>query len=181
MKVYFFKSDPKSYQIFPAPENVDDYLVVDIEDEAELVGKMAVENEDGTVTLQDIEVDVNSLKIRLIQQLKARADELSRLILEEYPEIEKNSFTIQKQEALSFKQNPEAPCPVLKGIADARGMELAVLVDKVLQKSQIFETVTGKIAGSRQAIMDKIEKAKTHEELAPLEAEINSWSFRNAE
>lgn len=116
-------------------------------------------------------------KLSLTMKLRNKADDFGKIILNEYPIIEQNSFTIQKAEAIAYKADNKTPTPILLGIAKARGISLDDLVDKVLKKTALFENATGGIAGKRQALMDKIDQAENKEQLATVEQAIDDWTL----
>ena len=126
--------------------------------------------------LNEKEEQFQNYKISLIVALKNKADAHSNHALMEYPEVEKNSFAMQKEEAEAWMKDPNAKTPILDAIAKGRKMEKAVLVKKVLRKSAILESLSGTIAGRRQAIMDQLDVAKTEDDLKRIEEEINAWS-----
>ncbi len=113
----------------------------------------------------------------LIITLKNKADELGNQLLHEYPQIEQTSFSIQKEEAIAWQKDNSTPTPVLTGIATARNLELSELVARVIRKTTGFERVTGMIAGQRQAIMDKLEKATEQAQLDEIKKEIEQWQL----
>lgn len=75
------------------------------------------------------------------------------------PQFERDSWATQALEAQAWAANPEAPTPILAGIAKARGVPPDVLRQKALAKSQAFAMLTAVVAGQRQAIEDKISAA----------------------
>lgn len=79
--------------------------------------------------------------------------------LDTVPQFERESWAVQGQEAQAWAANPQAPTPILAGIAQARGVPLDVLRQKALAKSQAFTFLTASVAGRRQAIEDKINAA----------------------
>ncbi len=113
----------------------------------------------------------------LIIKLKDKADELGNQLLHEYPQIEQTSFSIQKEEAIAWQKDNSTPTPVLTGIATARNLELSELVARVMKKTTAFETVTGMIAGQRQAIMDKLEQATEQTQLDEISKDIEQWQL----
>ncbi|MDG6881059.1 Bacteriophage tail assembly protein [Phocoenobacter uteri] len=130
--------------------------------------------------VKDIEKEKQQFKANqqaLIITLKNKADELGNQLLHEYPQIEQTSFAIQKEEAIAWQKDNSHPTPVLTGIATARNLELSELVARVIRKTTAFESVTGIIAGQRQAIMDKLEKATEQAQLDEIKQEIEQWQL----
>lgn len=84
------------------------------------------------------------------------------------PQEELLSWDMQYQEALSYKNNPKASYPLITNLCLARyeSLEnLAVLVDKILEKSNLYKTFSGNLIGQKQRIIDKIENAQSMAEL----------------
>lgn len=84
------------------------------------------------------------------------------------PQEELLSWDMQYQEALSYKQNPNSEVPLITAICKARyGTldNLEVLVEKILEKSMQYKLLSGNLIGQKQAIIDKIENAKSMAEL----------------
>lgn len=84
------------------------------------------------------------------------------------PQEELLSWDMQYQEALSYKQNTKSETPLITAICKARyGTldNLEVLVEKILEKSMQYKLLSGNLIGQKQAIIDKIENAKSMAEL----------------
>lgn len=84
------------------------------------------------------------------------------------PQEELLSWDMQYQEALSYKQNAKSETPLITAICKARyGTldNLEVLVEKILEKSMQYKLLSGNLIGQKQAIIDKIENAKSMAEL----------------
>lgn len=112
----------------------------------------------------------------LIQRLRAVAEKASQPLLDEYPAVEVNSFPIQKAEALAYKAGENLNPTFLSRLAKERGIPLDELVEKVLKKTTLYETLTGEIAGKRQFIMDKFDHAKTMDDLKAIDKIIEEWA-----
>lgn len=84
------------------------------------------------------------------------------------PQEELLSWDMQYQEALIYKQNPNSEPPLITSLCKARydSLEpLPTLVDKILEKSMQYKLLSGNLIGQKQAIIDKIENAKSMAEL----------------
>lgn len=112
----------------------------------------------------------------LIQRLRSVAEKASQPLLDEYPAVEVNSFPIQKAEALAYKAGENLNPTFLSRLAKERGIPLDELVEKVLKKTTLYETLTGEIAGKRQFIMDKFDHAKTMDDLKAIDKIIEEWA-----
>lgn len=81
--------------------------------------------------------------------------------LDKVPEFEVATWPLQAAEAQAWHTNPEAETPVLAAIAAARGLDLEKLRAAALRKANAYTALSAHIAGQRQALADKLSKAKT--------------------
>jgi hypothetical protein len=82
-------------------------------------------------------------------------------IRDSYPVDEVTSWSKQETEARAWTVDNAAPTPLLTAIAEARGVPFALLVEKVIEKSDLFATVSGQLIGARQQAEDRIGAAAT--------------------
>lgn len=113
----------------------------------------------------------------LIRKIATKTDRLKDSILVGYPQAEIDSFYRQEKEALTKKNNPNAETPMLSSIALSRGVSLDVLVDKVLEKAELFASIMGGIIGQRQKFEDRALSAETLEQLTDIEIEVDKWQL----
>lgn len=119
----------------------------------------------------------NQKKEALIRKIANKTDRLKDSILVGYPQAEIDSFYRQEKEALTKKSNPNAETPMLSSIALSRGVSLDVLVDKVLEKAELFASIMGGIIGQRQKFEDRTLSAETLEQLTDIEIEVDKWQL----
>ncbi|MFC3873802.1 hypothetical protein [Neisseria musculi] len=81
--------------------------------------------------------------------------------LDKVPAFEVATWPLQAAEAQAWAANSEADTPVLAGIAAARGLDLDKLRAAALKKSKAYAALSAAVAGQRQALADKLDKAKT--------------------
>ncbi|WP_249963577.1 hypothetical protein [Histophilus somni] len=111
----------------------------------------------------------------LIAHIATKADSFKDVLLKGYPQTEIESFYRQEKEALDYQANPEAPAPMLRQIAEQRGLPFEILVQKVLEKSAHFAVLVGVIIGQRQKFEDRILGAENEEQLTEIENEVQTW------
>lgn len=116
-------------------------------------------------------------KSRLINIIATRADAMKSALLVGYPQTEIDSFYRQEKEALAYQVNKKADTPMLKMIAQARGVPFDLLVQKVIEKSNQFAVAIGVIIGQRQKFEDRILAAGNVEQLSSIESEVAQWEF----
>lgn len=119
----------------------------------------------------------NQKKEALIRKIANKTDRLKDSILVGYPQAEIDSFYRQEKEALTKKDNQNAETPMLSSIALSRGVSLDDLVDKVLEKAELFASIMGGIIGQRQKFEDRTLGAETLEQLTDIEIEVDKWQL----
>ncbi|MDP8079413.1 hypothetical protein, partial [Phocoenobacter skyensis] len=113
----------------------------------------------------------------LIITLKNKADELNDNVLYEYPQVERETFKEQAEEAFAYKQDKSANTKRLTKIAKDRGLTLDEIVNRVIRKYNIYDDVRDGIIAKRQVLMDRIEVATTQNELNAINKEIEQWQL----
>ena len=81
--------------------------------------------------------------------------------LDKVPEFEVATWPLQAAEAQAWHADPAAETPVLAAISAARGLDLDKLRAAALRKANAYTALSAHIAGQRQALVDKLDKAKT--------------------
>ena len=81
-----------------------------------------------------------------------------------YPDDEVQSWAKQEAEARAYAADNAAATPLLSAMSQARGVVLAELVAKVIEKADLFAVASGRAIGTRQACEDAIHAAQTPEE-----------------
>ena len=115
----------------------------------------------------------------LLNKLANKADEIKTNLLVGYPQTEIDSFYRQEKEALAWQADHNAETPMLKQIALLRGVSFEILVQKVIEKSEMFAMVIGAIIGQRQQLEDRILTATKPEELETIKNEVEAWQLPN--
>ena len=118
------------------------------------------------------EKDLDTLKAEKLQRILAAADRASVVIKAGYSTIEQESWPKQEAEAKVLLVDELAAAPLLRGIAQNRGIDLLVLRDKVLANVTLAETASGVILGKQQALEDQVKAATTVEEVQSIDASI---------
>lgn len=116
-----------------------------------------------TATLTPL--DLPTLKAIKLAQINASYQEALDLITQATPQAEIQSWATQESEAKAYQNSQEAPTPYIDSLAKARGVEKGELVAKILEKAQIFSTLSATLTGSRQKCEDAIAKAQNAKDL----------------
>ncbi|MGX2951682.1 hypothetical protein ACWIUA_12425, partial [Ursidibacter sp. B-7004-1] len=140
-----------------------------------------LENGEWVLTAENQQAQFEQHRIQLISKLSDQTDRLKSAILVGYPQAEIDSFYRQEREAREWLADNSTPTPMLSGIVASRPEipNLAVLVEKVVEKANAFSAVMGAIIGKKQAVETRIEFAKTTDELTAIEQEIEKWQLPN--
>ena len=72
-----------------------------------------------------------------------------------------------------YAADPTASTPLLSALAEARGISLPDLVERVLAKADAFAVASGSIIGQRQALEDRLDSCTTLEEVQGITVDIS--------
>ncbi|MFP4793412.1 hypothetical protein [Pasteurella multocida] len=139
-----------------------------------------LKNGEWKITKAKQKEQLNAEKTRLVLFTANKVDEMKSALLSGYPQAEIDSFYKQEKEALAYKVDNSADTPMLKIIAQTRGVPFDLLVEKVLEKSNQFSQAMGAIIGQRQKFEDRILATESIEDLDVIENEVKEWQFNLA-
>ncbi|HHF3528564.1 TPA: hypothetical protein ACPKCK_001486, partial [Haemophilus influenzae] len=85
MKVYFLKENLNSYQIFPIPQNLNDFVEMEVENESELDNKQLVKNGNGYILVNKKPTELhiwngNSWVVDKKKQTEIKRELIKRLV-----------------------------------------------------------------------------------------------------
>lgn len=149
--------DPDIHTVIPS-----DAVEITIQDHASLLagqseGQLIVPDAEGRPVLTDPELPTITKAAALRIDLINRDSELAMVeITAGYPESEITSWDKQETEARTVTADPAATTPLLSALATARGIAVAELAVRVIDKAEAFATAAGDIIGRRQALEDQI-------------------------
>ena len=90
---------------------------------------------------------------RIIEQ----ADDAASALEASYPEIEKRTFIKQEIEARAYIADDTTAAPTLTIIANARGLTVDVIAQRVVAKADYYTAAAATIIGARQHAEDLID------------------------
>lgn len=93
--------------------------------------------------------------------------------LNKYPLFERDTWPIQKMEAEAWERDSKAETPCLQKIAVERGLDLDKLRAGALRKSKFYTDISFAMVGQRQALVDRLTKAKTLKAVEDIEVLFN--------
>lgn len=137
------------------------------------------DGESWSLSLETQETLFAEHQTHLISKIAEKTDRLKSAVLVGYPQAEIDSFYRQESEARAWVVDNNVATPMLSAIAENRGVSLAILAQKVIEKADLVSTIMGHIIGTRQGFEDRILTAKNLEELTACEQEIEQWQLPN--
>ena len=96
-----------------------------------------------------------------LNEINLKADEALSKVTSIYPTMEIVSWYKQEIEAVNYRRDPTYPTPMTDAIALYRGIDKEILVDRIIEKANLFAQISGATFGRRQGLEDTMQKAKT--------------------
>ena len=112
-------------------------------------------------------------KAAKLSEINKAADAAIATLTATYPDREISTFDKQESEARAYAADPTASTPLLSALAQARGISLPDLVERVLAKADAFAVASGFIIGQRQALEDRLDACATLEEVQGITVNIS--------
>ena len=116
---------------------------------------------------------LEEVKAAKLSEINAAADRAIGTLTVTYPDREISTFDKQESEARAYAADPTASTPLLSALAQARGISLPDLVERVLAKADAFAVASGSIIGQRQALEDRLDACTTLEEVQGITVDIS--------
>ena len=113
---------------------------------------------------------LDEAKAAKLSEINAAADRA--IATATYPDREISTFDKQESEARAYAADATASTPLLSALAEARGISLPDLVERVLAKADAFAVASGSIIGQRQALEDRLDVCTTVEEVQSIAVNI---------
>lgn len=115
---------------------------------------------------------LEEVKAAKLSEINAAADRAIGTLTATYPDREISTFDKQESEARAYAADPTASTPLLSALAEARGISLPDLVERVIAKADAFTVASGSIIGQRQVLKDKLNICTTIEEAQAIAVDI---------
>lgn len=116
---------------------------------------------------------IDELKYTKLSEINGKYEVATSSLVSTYPDTELLTFDKQEKEAREWKADNSVETPFLDGLAKARGIDKAELVDRVIAKADAFETAVATLTGLRQKYKDQLALAKTAEDIAAIVPEYS--------
>ena len=130
------------------------------QDLVELLGEDTLEASDAAI--------LNAAKAAKLTEINAECQKAVAALENDYPDSEVQSWPQQVKEATALSADPQADAPLLTAIATARGLPVAELASRVLDKMNAYAAASGVLIGQRQAAEDLITAAEDLEALSAI-------------
>lgn len=133
----------------------------------------------------DLEVEIgtkfdsvtNSFVMLTLEEVKQRVLSMINFYYErevgylqgDLTQSEIETFNTQLKEAKEYKANPKADLPLLSNIAKTRNIDIKVLADKIISKSNALNEKLGILLGYRQNLQKQIEATNDIDTLKKIE------------
>lgn len=130
------------------------------QDLVELLGEDTLEASDAAI--------LNAAKAAKLTEINAECQKAVAALAKDYPDSEVQSWPQQVKEAMALSADPQADAPLLTAIATARGLPVAELASRVLDKMNAYASASGVLIGQRQAAEDLITAAEDLEALSAI-------------
>jgi hypothetical protein len=95
--------------------------------------------------------------------IRAQGAAQLRALTMPYSEVEIQTWQTQEKEALEWQANNDAPCVTIRNMAATRGIDVSLLVQKILANAAKFKQYSGMILGAQQAALDQLYPEKKEE------------------
>lgn len=118
--------------------------------------------------------DVTSAKKSKLQEINFKADYALYYIVRDYPESEMTSWYKQEMEARLYRLNPvNHPSILIEAIAAARGIPMDELINRIIEKSNMFSSLSGTVFGRRQKYEDELNLAVTIQDVERIQPDFS--------
>jgi hypothetical protein len=112
----------------------------------------------GTATSAEIFAAFPGIRIWKGDQVRREGARRLEQLVQPYTAAERESWSVQMQEAEAYLADPEAAVPLIATMAQARGITTAELVAKIRENMQLYRLVAGEILGRQQYLLDWIDR-----------------------
>lgn len=112
---------------------------------------------------------LEEVKADKLKEINAGFESVAAQLVASYPQSELLTFDQQTAEAQAYLADSAAECPMLRPLAEARGLTMDDLCQRVMAKHAVFSTATGFFMGQRQKMEDALEAADTVDAVKAIE------------
>ena len=118
---------------------------------------------------------VTAKKKVMILETNRKLDAKLTVYFNQFSNVERNTWNSQLAEAQAYLKDHSVETPMLQIISTLRGLTLDEMVNKVIIKSNEYQTMVATLIAEKQILESKIQSANTNEELNILIIELNNY------
>lgn len=107
---------------------------------------------------------VKAKKLKVLE-LNTLTQTLANIAIASYPEFETKTWEDQRRECTAWHFDNNISTPYIDALANYRGVDRVVYIQRTLAKVESFSAFASKIVGLRQRYADMIDAAASEEEL----------------
>ena len=111
------------------------------------------------------ELSLEELKANKLSEINSKYNIATESLVSTYPSTELLTFDKQEQEARAWLKDNNVETPLIDSLAEGRQIDKADLVNRIINKADLFAIQTGYLTGQRQHYEDQLELATTKEEI----------------
>ena len=168
-----YKTDTKAYIIkdgtYTVPHPGDTSVPVQFHKEFDAlyaeIDKYAKLNPNKVTKEKSHVLTFDELKATKLLEINSKYNEATSSLVLTYPSTELLSFDKQEQEARAWLKDNNVETPLIDALAEGRQIDKADLVNRIINKADLFAIQTGYLTGRRQYYEDQLELATTKEEI----------------
>lgn len=112
-----------------------------------------------TQTFEKHQYDLATKKILKLQYFNKMFNDLIGQVKQSYPSTEVESWAKQEKEAREYLADNNVAAIIVRAIANARGVPVELLAQKIVEKADQYGSVVGNLIGTRQMLEDQINAA----------------------
>lgn len=99
------------------------------------------------------------------RQIAAAHDAFLKAQSVEYSEMERQTWDSQRTESQALLADPQAAAPLVRAIANARGMDVIEMARRIQENTQAWSVLAGHATGQRLKYQDALEACTTVEQV----------------
>lgn len=123
--------------------------------------------------IQNPPLSFEQLRGNKIADINSKASECAAQLTAGYPDFETKTWPDQQSEALAWNADKAAPTPRIDAMANYRGIDRDVYLQKTLAKVLYFQKASDYLVGTRQGYIDKVNAAKSTDDLDKIVPEFS--------
>lgn len=125
------------------------------------------------VPVPKLELTLDQVRTAKQREIAAAHDAFLKVQSKEYSEMERQTWDSQRTEASALLVDPQADAPLVRAIANARGMDVVEMARRIQENTQAWSVLAGGATGQRLKYQDALEAYATVEEIEAINPVFN--------